>query len=462
MGLLKGRFFFKKLWHKVAAVHSMIVIVFFLLFFISFEKSMIKYFEVEQLSENNRVLERLEKLIDQRKDGQNYEALERAIEEEETFINYGILAYDRDGRLLFGDEFYDELLKKNVVNEKTERGIITEAVVNGKEYDYWVFKGKSAHIDGSLYLIKNIDQITGFYEKVKGFSIIFAGVLSCVFIILSFLSSKWLLFPIFEILEKARNINVEESGELLEVNYSEEELKKIIELKNDFIGRIRNFVAREKRFVSNASHELLTPITVIRGYTEVLRWGREDDEVFKGALDSIEGETERMEELIEGLMTLSKIESMQGKGMAYLNMEELVRKEGQRLEGIYERVIHIKTEKCFVEGNEILLKNLVGELVKNAAKYSDSQIDLEVSAKGENVVLKVRDRGRGMSQKYLEKIFHRFSQEDISKEEKGFGLGMAIVKEISTLHRGLVDIESTLGKGTVVKIVIPKLKEVLR
>lgn len=118
----------------------------------------------------------------------------------------------------------------------------------------------------------------------------------------SFRISKWLLKPIFKILARAEKINIENSLELLENNYSEEELRKIINLENSFIQKIRQFIEKEKRFISNASHELITSITIIKGYTEILRWGREDEEIFDNAIDSIENETVRMEELIKALI----------------------------------------------------------------------------------------------------------------------------------------------------------------
>lgn len=440
---------FKKLWHKVAVVYSGIIVALFLIFYFSFESTLIRYFEDEQVRQYEKALGRLEILMEE---GKSYPEMEEITRDDEFIRSYEVLIYD-DENLLMGREGLQELLWERMPIIKTSRGIVVDTIKDGREKDYWIFEDRLG--DRTVYFIKDIDELSSFYMGVISLIVIFAVVLSLLFILLSLITSKWLLRPIFEILDTEKNIELDSEEELDMESYSEDELRRIIALKNDFIVRVREFVNKEKRFVANASHEMLTPITVIKGYSEVLRWGREDEKVFQEALDAIEDESERMEKLMNSLLLLSRIDK-EGEGdFEDLRLGDIISDEVERLKWIYERPIEVKAEDVKIRGDAGLLCQCVRELVKNAMKYSSDEVVVEVARSGVFAVIRVRDRGKGIEEEFLHRIFERFSQEEESKTSEGYGLGLPIVKEIVNLHRGKIEIKSRLCEGTEVSIKIP-------
>lgn len=447
---------FKKLWHKIGIVYSLIIIVLFFIFIAVFQKMFLLYFENEQYPLYSKTMNKME-LFMKSKEQINYKDLEGFIQKENSLKNMDILLYDSGGNLILGDQNYHEILQNYEIHANMENGMIIEPRNTTTEHDYFLLKRKYKKVDGTIYLIKQIDRYTTFYLRLEKFVISFAILLSILFVFLSFITSRWLLNPIFEILQDVKNIKIEGSNCLLTEKYSEEELKKIVQLQNGFIIKIRNYINREKKFISNASHELLTPVTVIKGYTEILRWGSDDKEVFNSALDSIEKETERMEGLIKSLMMLSKIEDTKMSVLVPLDMDKIVEEETSRLEAVYERKIRVRSEKSIILGEDQLLRLLLGEIIKNAIKYSQEDIKVNLSSDKDKVILIVKDKGEGISPGYLEEIFQRFSQEDNSKGCEGFGLGLAIVKDICELHQGIIKIKSIQKEGTEIKIIFPKI-----
>ena len=447
---------FKKLWHKVAIVYSLIIMALFFIFITVLQNTFLIYFEDEEYPVYSGIINNIELFIESKEEINNND-LEGFIREGDFLSKVDILLYDNSGKMILGDKKYHELLQNYELHSNMKDGMIIEPRNNPNDHDYFVLERKYEKIDGTLYLVKQIDKYTTFYLKMERFAVSFAVLLSVLFILLSLVTSRWLLNPIFKILKDVKKIEIEGSTNLLEDKYSEEELKKIVQLQNSFIKKIRNYISREKKFISNASHELLTPITVIKGYTEVLRWGSDDKEVLNSALDSIENETERMEKLMKSLMILSKIEETERSVLVPLDMKKIVEEEGKRLQGVYERKIIVRSEKSTILGEEHLLKLLLGEIIKNAVKYSQKDIKINLYTDKDKMVLTIKDQGEGISSDYLEEIFQRFSQEDNSKGSKGFGLGLAIVKDICKLHQGVVEIKSIQKEGTEVKITFPRV-----
>lgn len=446
---------FKKLWHKVAIVYSLIIMALFFIFITVLQNTFLAYFEDKEYPMYSDLINNIELFIES-KEEINDKDLEGFIREGDLLSKADILLYDNSGKMILGDKKYHELLQNYELHIDMKDGMIIEPRDNPDDHDYFILERKYKKIDGTLYLVKQIDKYTTFYLKMERFAISFAVLLSTLFIFLSLITSRCLLNPIFKILQDVKKIEIEGSTSLLTDKYSEEELKKIVQLQNSFIKKIRNYISREKKFISNASHELLTPVTVIKGYTEVLRWGSDNKEVLNSALDTIENETERMEELMRSLMILSKIEETENNVLVPLDMKKIVEEEGSRLQGVYERKIRVKSEESIILGEEQLLKLLLGEVVKNAVKYSQEDIKINLYTDKNKVVLIIKDQGEGISSDYLDEIFQRFSQEDNSKGSKGFGLGLAIVKDICKLHQGVVEIKSVQKEGTEVKVTFPR------
>ena len=233
------------------------------------------------------------------------------------------------------------------------------------------------------------------------------------------------------------------------------------------VTRLRRLETVRKDFVANVSHELKTPITLIKGFVETLQQGalekREEAERF---LDIMSKQVERLNAIIEDLLSLSRLE--QGSGKSAISMEKT--KVIQILESairdceskLLEKKISIQlncSNELEVFANSPLLNQAVLNLVDNALKYSEQgeKITVEAFVTGTEIVIEVQDWGCGIGSEHLPRLFERFYRIDQARSRQmgGTGLGLAIVKHIVQEHGGSVSVNSTLGKGSRFSIHLP-------
>lgn len=221
-------------------------------------------------------------------------------------------------------------------------------------------------------------------------------------------------------------------------------------------------------FVANASHELRTPLAAIIGFVETL-----DDEKAGGDaptrkrfLRVIHDEARRMQRLVEDLMSLSRIEAEKFRAPAdAVDINELAKEVHAVIrDGANERsrdvVIDLDESLPFVAGDRAQLSQLLHNLIGNAMKYGRTGTPVTVRTSrgpGAMVRLSVEDEGEGIAPEHLPRLTERFYRVDPSRSraQGGTGLGLAIVKHIVERHRGRLDIQSTLGKGTTVTALLP-------
>ena len=204
-------------------------------------------------------------------------------------------------------------------------------------------------------------------------------------------------------------------------------------------------------FVNNASHELKTPIFVIKGYIDMLNdWGKNDKEVLDEGLIVLKKEIQNMQELTEKLLFLAKSKNLIAE-KNNINLDNVLKEVIDNLSFAYpkQKINYISSE-IFIDSDIALLKLLFKNLIENAIKYGkDNPINIELK-KEKKVKLIIEDFGVGISEKALPHIFERFYREDEARnrEIKSYGLGLSIVKEIITLLDIDIQVESQLGKGT--------------
>ena len=204
-------------------------------------------------------------------------------------------------------------------------------------------------------------------------------------------------------------------------------------------------------FVNNASHELKTPIFVIKGYVDMLNdWGKDDKEVLDEGLIVLKKEIQNMQELTEKLLFLAKSKNLIAE-KNNINLDNVLKEVIDNLSFAYpkQKINYISSE-IFIDSDIALLKLLFKNLIENAIKYGkDNPINIELK-KEKKVKLIIEDFGVGISEKALPHIFERFYREDEARnrEIKSYGLGLSIVKEIISLLDIDIQVESQLGKGT--------------
>ena len=204
-------------------------------------------------------------------------------------------------------------------------------------------------------------------------------------------------------------------------------------------------------FVNNASHELKTPIFVIKGYVDMLNdWGKDDKEVLDEGLIILKKEIQNMQELTEKLLFLAKSRNLNIE-RTNMNLDNTLKEVIDNLILAYpKQKINYNSSQIFIDSDAALLKLLFKNLIENAIKYGkDNPINIELK-KEKKIKVTIEDFGVGISEKALPHIFERFYREDEARnrEIKSYGLGLSIVKEIIALLNIDIQVESQLGKGT--------------
>ena len=278
------------------------------------------------------------------------------------------------------------------------------------------------------------------------------------------LASRAMLSPIRKIIKKIDKISADDLSERIDDVDSSDELRELTDRINAMLDNLEQSFDRQKKFVSDASHELKTPIAVIQGYSGLLkRWGKSDPEVLDESIDSIAREAENMKRIVEQLLLLARI------GRYMLTLEEIdVGGEIKSAIDGYELVC--KTHNFSLEADSGVIaiadKNLFTECVRavadNAIKYSDENttISFTVHADGSYAVVKIIDSGRGISPADLPHVFDRFYRCDKSRgrDKNSSGLGLTIAKSAVEMMNGTIEAESELGKGSTFTLRFP-LKE---
>lgn len=239
-----------------------------------------------------------------------------------------------------------------------------------------------------------------------------------------------------------------------------DELAQMGRTFNDMMEQLEQNYKKQEKFVSNASHELKTPLTVIESYARLLtRQGFDNRAVALEAVEAIRSETGRMKEMIAQMLELAKSNEHLTFEFVKTDLQVLVEKTIQPMRQAYAR-------DFVIEGNQSImlvtdanrLKQLLFILLDNARKYSDREIKIAVHEQEELIVISVMDYGDGISEQHLPHIFDRFYRvdEDRNRKTGGTGLGLAIAKDIAAGLGAELKIESIVGMGTTIRIMIPK------
>ncbi len=237
-------------------------------------------------------------------------------------------------------------------------------------------------------------------------------------------------------------------------NNAEGEISELIDNFNRMITRIQSLIEKEKEFLQNISHELKTPLAIIRTNLEstiLLKENKED--MFESINNSIKS-VDDLNKLINDLILVSKIEKKQ---LANLNEEfnvvELI-KQVQNDMQLINKIFNFETSIDYfnIKGSSVLFKRAIENLVENAFKYSkkNAKVLVQLEQKREGIVIKVKDNGIGINKSELKKIFERMYRVDNSRARKtgGAGLGLAIAKSIIEAFNGKIGVKSTPGKGS--------------
>ncbi len=306
---------------------------------------------------------------------------------------------------------------------------------------------------------KTLGELRLVYSLIGPFSI-FWLCLGCWFL------ADRLVTPIIDMTNAARSINADNLGRRLPGPRHRDELNHMVVAFNQMLERLENAFRKMRQFSGDASHELRTPLTILRGETEVtLRWAKNPEE-FRDMLRSNLEEIDRMERIIENLLTLAKSESgemiLDVKRFSLSDMILALYMQSKTLAENKRIVVNLSIEvdeELQIIGDELRLRQLFLNLIANGIKYTPDGGTLDLVLKREGLMARVdvHDTGIGIPVEAQPFIFDRFYRVDKARNrmDGGSGLGLSICKVIAEAHDGQISLTSLPDKGSTFSVLLP-------
>ncbi|HWO74473.1 MAG TPA: HAMP domain-containing histidine kinase [Bacillus sp. (in: firmicutes)] len=310
----------------------------------------------------------------------------------------------------------------------------------------------------NLQITESLEPVADNLQVLRIVLIVVTVIATIPVLLSAGLLSNLLTKPISSMIETMREIR--KSGHFKRIHLpekSQNELYLLGETFNEMMDLLEKNYAKQEQFVSNASHELKTPLTIIESYASLLkRRGKKQPELFDESVDAIHSEAIRMKDLIQQLLLLAKHDEQWHVEMTQIPLTEFAEAAVRSFREGYKREVVIEAdEEVIVKADKPKLKQLLFILLDNARKYSEAPIQVKIGTKQKKAVIEVIDRGMGIPASELPKVFDRFYRVDRARKRGGYGLGLSLAKELAEVMGAEVRIESTEGIGTNAQIWLP-------
>lgn len=291
---------------------------------------------------------------------------------------------------------------------------------------------------------------------------------SAVVLLAAWMGSRWIatqaLTPVELFSSTASQISSHTLGTRVSLTAPYEEFQRLTSAFNSMLERLQHSFEAQRRFVADAAHELKTPLTAMKGHLEViLQRPRTADEYREAILTTLEN-TERLHRLTQSLLELAQLSGeRQSRKWSPVNMKHLVQEVQSELHILFEDkgvTVHVQAESVpAILGDEVHIKRILINLLDNAIRHTPrgGTITIRVSKEANDILLSISDTGPGIAPEHVPHVFDRFYRVETARDRQsgGTGLGLALVKEIVDAHGGKIEVESEVGKGTVVTIHFP-------
>lgn len=380
------------------------------------------------------------------------------------YYNNGVYQHDLNEE----DEFdikplYIQIVKvenKIQLIKKTPNLKETLLPLNKKNYKFKNNKLKviSLEVNSKIYIgvATTINQYPSYIKEFKILLYILNPAILLLSIIVGYFIILYALKPVKVIVKEVEKQGSENLSFRIKQLNSDDEIDELISTFNSLLSRLETSFTKVERFSHDASHELKTPLTVIRGEIEVaLRKTRTVNE-YKSLLKSSLEETISLQNMVDNLLFLANSDTLNiRKNFVEIYVDEILIeciKEKQKLANSKNIKIEIKDIKPMsINANEVLFKIAILNIIDNAIKYSNKNSSIEVSLIKDKIIIK--DFGIGIKEKELPLIYDRFYQVDSSRSNKGSGLGLFIVKTILDIHDLDINIQSNYNECTKVRVI---------
>ncbi|MCI5579363.1 MAG: HAMP domain-containing histidine kinase [Oscillospiraceae bacterium] len=311
----------------------------------------------------------------------------------------------------------------------------------------------------ALRYVTSLEMVDNQIGTIMLAALIVSAFILLVVTLLGVYFVKSICVPLGRIGSTAKKLAKGDFSERIPVT-SNDEIGQLSRAFNEMADELENSEQIKNDFISSVSHELRTPLTAIKGWSETLESGY-DPQTFRKGMKVITGETNRLEQMVEELLDFSRIQS--GHFTLQLTTIDVIAELEDALliyndKAKKENIILSYNEPefmCAVVGDKNRLRQVFINIIDNALKYTEPGGSIEVIAEKNDsaVIISVSDTGAGIAPEDLSKVKQKFYK--ANKTKHGSGIGLAVADEIITMHGGLLDIESELGKGTKVTITLP-------
>jgi signal transduction histidine kinase len=349
-------------------------------------------------------------------------------------------------------------------NITTKTTFITEPrIIEEEENDYRILQYQFVYEDQaySLEIGSSLSEIKDLTFAIRLFFLVVLVVTLGITFLMDTFYIEYLLQPFYRIIDtKIRRVNEPSTFDHTPINTHSTDFKELDEVLNQMMDRISELFKKEKQFIANVSHELLTPIALLKNKFENLL---QNESLNDAAIDKIASSLRTLDllkKVIANLLLISRIENHQYETNetidCFQTIEDLALDLEDRLEAkslLFSN--ELKQHFCF-KGNATLMHILLYNLIVNAIKYTREKGSITITDGNtqHQYKLMINDTGIGMDASQLEKIFKRFTR--ISDDKEGHGLGLAIVESIAHFHRIVIEVNSIPDVGTTFTLTFPK------
>ncbi len=343
-----------------------------------------------------------------------------------------------------------------------DKTLIQETTLDGT--DVYVIH-RLVQIGPQPYLLQLVHPLSSF-QSMMGYILTTMLIMGIGAVVLAAAISYYASTAMIRPLRQLRNSMqaVKERGFETKVDFAydaKDEIGDLLRLYESMLQELEVSFRRQQQFVSDASHELRTPIQSIEGHIAMMkRWGKDDPEVLEESLDTTLEEVARMKKVMEELLQLARKEAVAEGASA--DVEEIVHQVAEDLKFIYKQAefeVHVIGQKKEATISEEALAQIVRNLFENSIRYNENipHIDTTIHYDRYNIFIEISDNGIGIEEEHLPYIFDRFYRVDDARVhvEGSTGLGLSITKMLIKKYGGEIEVYSKMGKGTVFLLRLP-------
>lgn len=385
-----------------------------------------------------------------------------------ALFNKNINIYNDDRNILY--EYHDEGTQKLALDfekftDVAESGEIFYTV-NGKDVCLYY------HADPvmNLTVLVAADNLAGkeYIRSLKRIFLLFFPGAVIIALAAGYLFSRSIIRPIKETIRDVELITSQNLSHRLFEGSKRDELSLLNATFNDLLNRLEESFAIQRRFISNASHELSTPLTSVSSQIEVSLLQDRSPEEYRNVLRSVLEDVRELHQLTHNLLEIAKAGTDGGITLDKVRIDEVLLKahsdllrqnKDYKAELLFDELPEDENE-CLVFGNFHLLYSAFKNLLENGCKYSpDTSVNVYLSFRGKEIIITFKNNSDMLTNEEISKLFEPFYRGSNARGKQGTGLGLTLTRRIISLHKGTLTVNSTSEQGTVLVIKLPTLRK---